>query len=57
MRTLLISLVLFIAAGLLPGWATASDDDDDSRHGLRQRQSVQLGDRPFFLVNDMTQYC
>ena len=54
MRTLLISLVLFIAAGLLPGWATASDDDDDSRHGLRQRQSVQLGDRPFFLVNDMT---
>jgi glycerophosphoryl diester phosphodiesterase len=54
MRTFLISLLLSSVAGLMPGWATASDDDDDPRHGDRGRTgSIQLGDRPFFLVDDM----
>ncbi len=53
MRTLLISLVLSALAGLLPASAIASDDDD-SRYGDRRRSSIQLGDRPFFLVDDMS---
>jgi glycerophosphoryl diester phosphodiesterase len=53
MRTLLISWVLSGLAGCLPGLAVASDDDDDSRQGDRGRSSIQLGDRPFFLVDDM----
>jgi glycerophosphoryl diester phosphodiesterase len=52
MRVFLMSLVLASMAGLLPGLAVA-DDDDDSRHGDRGRGSIQLGDRPFFLVDDM----
>ena len=55
MRKLLFSLLISITAGMLPGLAVASDDDDDSRHGDRERRSsIQLGDRPFFLVDDMT---
>ena len=55
MRKLLFSLLISIMAGMLPGLAAASDDDDDSRHGDRERRSsIQLGDRPFFLVDDMT---
>jgi glycerophosphoryl diester phosphodiesterase len=53
MRTLLISLVLSSLVGCLPGLAVASDDDDDTRPGDRTRSSIQLGDRPFFLVDDM----
>ena len=55
MRKLLFSLLLSISAGMLPALAVASDDDDDSRHGDRARKSsIQLGDRPFFLVDDMS---
>jgi len=55
MRTLLISLVLSSLAGGLPVVAVASDDGDDARHGDREHRSrIQLGDRPFFLVDDMT---
>jgi glycerophosphoryl diester phosphodiesterase len=56
MRTLLISLIFSCVAGLLPGIAAAASDDgdDDSRTGDRGRGSIQLGPRPFFLVDDMT---
>ncbi len=54
MRKLLFSLLVSITAGILPAVVAASDDDDDSRRGDRERPSIQLGDRPFFLVDDMT---
>ena len=40
--------------GLLPGLAQADRDDDHHRDG-RDRPSAQIGVRPFFLVNDMTE--
>jgi hypothetical protein len=49
----LFTLALAAATGLLPGLALADRDDDDHRDG-RDRPSIQLGPRPFFLVNDMT---
>jgi len=50
MRHTLINLALAGLAACLPGLAQAGhDDDDDARRGA----SVQLGPRPFFLVNEM----
>ncbi|HYN58153.1 MAG TPA: hypothetical protein VET87_01195 [Rubrivivax sp.] len=37
--------------GLLPGPA-AADWDDDDRHDADRGPSIQIGPRPFFLVND-----
>ena len=53
----LFSLLLASTASLSPGLAAASPDvDNDSyRHGDDLRGgSIQLGPRPFFLVNDMS---
>jgi len=55
MRRTLIPLILAGLTGLLPGLA-AADRDDDGRYRDRddgRDASVQLGPRPFFLVNDM----
>lgn len=56
MRRSLIALSLVGLAGLLPGLASATPDFDAYRgHDDADRGgSVQLGPRPFFLVNDMT---
>ncbi|MDP1649812.1 MAG: glycerophosphodiester phosphodiesterase family protein [Rubrivivax sp.] len=52
MRRTLLTMTLATLTGLLPGWALADRDDDD-RRGSGKSQSVQLGPRPYFLVNDM----
>ncbi len=56
MKRTLFTVALVVVTGLLPGLARADRDHDrnhdDHRDGA-QRQSVQLGPRPFFLVNDM----
>jgi glycerophosphoryl diester phosphodiesterase len=52
MRHKLFSMTLAILVGLLPGLASADRDDDD-HDGSGRSASVQLGPRPFFLVNDM----
>jgi glycerophosphoryl diester phosphodiesterase len=52
MRRTLFTLTLAAVTGLLPGLA-AADRDDDERHRGGNEPSVQLGPRPFFLVNDM----
>ncbi|HEY9239502.1 MAG TPA: glycerophosphodiester phosphodiesterase family protein [Burkholderiaceae bacterium] len=49
MRRTLFKLALTAAATLLPGLALA----DRPEHAGTRGQSVQLGPRPFFLVNDM----
>jgi glycerophosphoryl diester phosphodiesterase len=55
MQRILFTLALAAATGLLPGLALADRDrDDDDREG-RDRPSVQIGVRPYFLVNDMTE--
>ena len=56
MRSSLLTLLLASTVGLLPGLAAASDDGNDSRrHGGDGRgPSIQLGPRPFFLVEDMS---
>ncbi len=53
MRRTLFALALATTASLLPTLALADRDGDDHRHGHKS-PSVQLGPRPFFLVNDMT---
>ncbi len=50
MRTLIFPLALTAMAYLAPAFAHA---DDDHRSKNRNASSVQLGPRPFFLVNDM----
>jgi glycerophosphoryl diester phosphodiesterase len=57
MRRMIYLLVVTAMASLLPTVVHA--DDDDNRYkshtdGSREESSVQLGPRPFFLVNDMT---
>ena len=54
MRRTLITMTLATLTGLLPGWALADRDDDERGRSKGQSQSVQLGPRPFFLVDDMT---
>jgi glycerophosphoryl diester phosphodiesterase len=56
MRTSILTLLLAGTVSLVSGLAAASDDDYYSqRHGGDGHDtSVQLGPRPFFLVNDMT---
>jgi glycerophosphoryl diester phosphodiesterase len=55
MRTLILTLLLAGIVSLVPGLAAASDEDSHwQRHGGGRDASVQLGPRPFFLVNDMT---
>ncbi len=55
MRRTLLTMTLATLTGLLPGWALADRDDDEQRgRSKSQSQSVQLGPRPFFLVDDMT---
>ena len=49
MRRTLYTLTLAAMTGLLPGQAVADRSDDDHS----KNTSVQLGPRPFFLVNDM----
>jgi glycerophosphoryl diester phosphodiesterase len=51
MRRLILPLVLTAISCLLPSLAQADQNDGDSRRG---QTSIQLGPRPFFLVNDMT---
>ncbi len=51
MRRTLFALALAATTGLLPTLALADRDDDKHTH---RSQSAQLGPRPFFLVNDMT---
>ncbi len=51
MRRTLLTLVLVITVGLLPGLAMAERGDD--HHDPDRGPSIQLGPRPFFLVNDM----
>ncbi len=52
MRRTLFTLALAATASLLPTLALAERGDDDHKHS-HKNQSVQLGPRPFFLVNDM----
>ncbi len=52
MRRALLSLTL-AAASLLPGLALANRGDHDRHDRGRDDASIQLGQRPFFLVNDM----
>jgi glycerophosphoryl diester phosphodiesterase len=52
MRRLLFPLALAAMSCLLPTLAHADRDDDDDRK-KRNAPSIQLGPRPFFLVNDM----
>jgi glycerophosphoryl diester phosphodiesterase len=52
MRRMFFTLTLAAMTGLLPGQALADRDDDDHRNS-GGRPSIQLGPRPFFLVNDM----
>lgn len=63
MRTSIYALLLSGTVSLLPGLAAAYDDDrhpqrNDNRHSQRDDDgrdaSVQLGPRPFFLVNEMS---
>jgi glycerophosphoryl diester phosphodiesterase len=53
MRRKFITLALAIWVGSLPSLASADRDENDDR-GFDRSPSVQLGPRPFFLVNDMT---
>ncbi len=55
MRRTLIAFALAGAAGLLPGLAAAHGHDDDRHHrgDAARHANVQLGPRPFFLVDDM----
>ena len=56
MRRTLFTFVLVALTGLLPGLAHADRDDHDDQYDSQKssgRQSIQLGPRPFFLVNDM----
>jgi len=52
MRRTIFTLAFVAIAGPLAGVAMADRDDDD-RHDAGRSPSVQLGPRPFFLVNDM----
>ena len=52
MHSTLLKLALVATAALAPTLAFADRDDGD-RHHSRDALSVQLGPRPFFLVNDM----
>ena len=54
MQRTLFTLALAAACGLLPGLAQADRDDDDHRDG-HDRPTIQVGVRPYFLVNDMTE--
>ena len=54
MQRTLFKLALAAATSLLPGLAQADRDDDDHRDG-RDRPTIQVGARPYFLVNDMTE--
>jgi glycerophosphoryl diester phosphodiesterase len=57
MRRPLLALTFASAASLatlLSATSVAADDRDDDRHGNTQNPVVQLGPRPYFLVNDMT---
>ena len=56
MRRTLFTFALVALTSLLPGLAHADRDDHDDDHDSQKssaRQSIQLGPRPFFLVNDM----
>ena len=56
MRRTLFTFALVALTGLLSGLAHADRDDHDENHDPQKfsgRQSIQLGPRPFFLVNDM----
>jgi glycerophosphoryl diester phosphodiesterase len=53
MRRTFLCLTLATVAGLIPGVASADRDNDDNDHGWGRSAGVQLGPRPFFLVNDM----
>jgi len=44
------ALLIVVAA---PAWADDRHDRDDQRGSIRATQTVQLGPRPFFLVEDM----
>ena len=48
-----LSLAVLISAAATHAMAGAGDDDDRKKHSDRHDESVQLGPRPFFLVNDM----
>ena len=50
----LIRLTLAACAALLPGLAAAHSESDEGGRGEGRNLTVQLGPRPFFLVNDMT---
>ena len=52
MRRTLFTLALVTMTSLLPGLALADRDDDDHQSHANS-PSIQLGPRPFFLVNDM----
>ena len=52
MRRTLLTLALAAMTGLRPGLAQADRDDDDQQTSGGS-PSIQLGPRPFFLVNDM----
>ena len=53
MRRFILPLALTAITCLLPAMAHADDDDDGPRKN-RSQTSIQLGPRPFFLINDMT---
>jgi glycerophosphoryl diester phosphodiesterase len=53
MRRLILVLTLSAISCLLPTLAQADKDDYNDRESRRNQASVQLGPRPFFLVNDM----
>jgi glycerophosphoryl diester phosphodiesterase len=53
MRRLILPLALCAISCLLPTLAQADKDDYNDRESRRNQASIQLGPRPFFLVNDM----
>jgi len=52
-KTLLATVSLGCILGTIACAAIADDDASDRREGSHGRKTVQLGPRPFFLVNDM----
>ena len=52
MHRTMMTLALAAATGLMPALATADRNDD--HQGAGKSAGAQLGPRPFFLVNDMT---
>jgi hypothetical protein len=49
----LVTLALAVAISVAGSFAALQADQDWFKHSHDDRESIQLGPRPFFLVNDM----